>query len=252
MERSDLSVCADIADAAFHADELFSRIYTRYHEFPTECRAWWLTRLKQRIVEPQTIALVAEEASDKDSIPTTKKEVVGFAVYLRLGKDARAQEMLRKDTLLNSECLSLPIREIENLFFFSRRCSCGLELERYLLSWDLYYLDIISHTDRDALKKFRDTHYETFSPLEASGCWYLANLAVPPTHQRRGIGGTLLTWGTNTATKDRLPIALEASAMGRGVYMKHGFKVVERQQLLEGSEGVAMIWEYGKGGEQQS
>ena len=146
----------------------------------------------------------------------------------------------------------IPFVKLKQGFCPPQKHSCALELERYLLSWDLYYLDIISHTDRDALKKSRDIHYEALTPLEASGCWYLANLAVSPTHQRRGIGGALLTWGTSTATKDRLPIALEASVVGRGVYMKHGFKVVERQQVLEGLEGVAMIWEHGKGGEQQT
>jgi len=101
MERKDVSDCATVADAAFRTDELFVRLYPRYKEYPNELRDWWLVRLKGRLVDPITVPLVAE-ASIGDG-PDAEKEIVGFAVWLRLGTDAGALERMAKDTYLHSE-----------------------------------------------------------------------------------------------------------------------------------------------------
>lgn len=51
-------------------------------------------------------------------------------------------------------------------------------------------------------------------------------LGVRPSHQRRGIGGMHLRWGDEQADKMGLPLYLESSPMGRGLYEKHGYEKV--------------------------
>ena len=51
-------------------------------------------------------------------------------------------------------------------------------------------------------------------------------LAVRPTHHRRGIGSTHLSWGSEKADELSLPMFLEASPMGRPLYERHGYRAV--------------------------
>lgn len=51
-------------------------------------------------------------------------------------------------------------------------------------------------------------------------------LCVRPSHHRRGIGGTHLSWGDEQADKLGLPLYLESSPMGRKLYEKHGYEKV--------------------------
>lgn len=53
-------------------------------------------------------------------------------------------------------------------------------------------------------------------------------LHTDPAHQRRGAGGMCLQWGTAQADRLGLPSYLEASAEGRPLYEKFGFKEVDR------------------------
>ena len=90
--------------------------------------------------------------------------------------------------------------------------------------------------------------FDVFDKLESTGYWYLAGLAVSPTHQRRGIGSSLVSSGIDLANEDKVPIGLQASVVGRGLYAKHGYKVVQTQKTFEDMEdSVAMLWEVGTG-----
>jgi len=101
MERADMPACATIASAAFDTDEIYHRLYPRYREFPLERRNFWLIRLKQRLVEPTAVPLVAESIEGEG--PEAKKEIVGYATYVRMGKDPGALARQAKDTYFNSE-----------------------------------------------------------------------------------------------------------------------------------------------------
>ena len=69
-------------------------------------------------------------------------------------------------------------------------------------------------------------------------------LITDPAHQRRGAGKLLINWGTAIADKANLPSILEASEVGRPLYMSHGFVPVEEEVFdlkkyssdLEGTE----------------
>ncbi|KAK5123915.1 hypothetical protein LTR85_002112 [Meristemomyces frigidus] len=60
---------------------------------------------------------------------------------------------------------------------------------------------------------------------------HLNTLAVVPAYQRRGIGGKLLSWGLQRADELGFASFLESSAMGRGLYEKHGF-VFQRDMTI--------------------
>lgn len=64
--------------------------------------------------------------------------------------------------------------------------------------------------------------------------WYLNSLHTLPEFQRRGIANYLLNWAIEKAdaTDPVTPLYLEASAMGRPVYLRHGFVPVGEHNML--------------------
>ncbi|OCL03900.1 acyl-CoA N-acyltransferase [Glonium stellatum] len=85
------------------------------------------------------------------------------------------------------------------------------------------------------------TEYNIYSQL--SSYWHLGLLGVSPRCQRRGIGAKLVSYGQEIAAEENVPVTLEASVMGRLLYAKMGFRIVEESKIIEGLEGVAMLWE---------
>jgi GNAT superfamily N-acetyltransferase len=49
-------------------------------------------------------------------------------------------------------------------------------------------------------------------------------LVTDPDHYRRGAGAKLIRWGTERADDAQLPSFLEATLMGRPLYVKMGFE----------------------------
>jgi GNAT superfamily N-acetyltransferase len=80
--------------------------------------------------------------------------------------------------------------------------------------------------------------YKIFGPR-----WHLGILGISPNHQRKGIGGRLVRHGQDLATEENLPMTLEASVVGRFLYAKEGFQVVEEVEISDGFEVVSMVWE---------
>lgn len=120
----------------------------------------------------------------------------------------------------------------------------GLEFERHLLSWEMFYerkvLDRAADNKRIA-QYMATSHYDFYSILEPR--WHLGILGVSPKHQRRGIGGMLVRHGQKLAVQEGLPMTLEASVVGKRLYSKLGFKIVDETELVEGLKGIAMVWE---------
>lgn len=101
MTWADTPQAATIADDAFSKDELFPFLYPRLAQYPSDLRRWWLLRIKQRLLTPGNQSYVAEtESGDKGwrGYP----EIVGFALWVRSGTDARAAQW-QKDSLQCSE-----------------------------------------------------------------------------------------------------------------------------------------------------
>ena len=56
----------------------------------------------------------------------------------------------------------------------------------------------------------------------------LKELYVRPEYQRQGLGGLLVAFGVHEADKLGLAAYTEATPEGLGLYLKHGFKEVDR------------------------
>jgi GNAT superfamily N-acetyltransferase len=78
-------------------------------------------------------------------------------------------------------------------------------------------------------------------------CWHLHGLFILPTCQRRGLGALALQWGIDQATSEHVPIVVNSSSKGVGLYEKMGFRGVMKQdfdQFFEtGERGMwVMVW----------
>lgn len=67
---------------------------------------------------------------------------------------------------------------------------------------------------------------------------HMNHLAVSPHYQRQGIGGQLLAWGFRLADEMGLQAWVWSSAMGRGLYEKHGF-LFQKERTIEVPERFA-------------
>lgn len=118
------------------------------------------------------------------------------------------------------------------------------EFERKLLAWDLWYET--KFLDR-ATDPVRFQEYVKLAPWNAfNGIgprWHLGIIAISPQHQRRGIGKMLVEYGQRLTTKEGLPLTLESSIAGRGLYAKMGFKMVGGIKIFDGFTDGLMVWE---------
>lgn len=78
--------------------------------------------------------------------------------------------------------------------------------------------------------KMNRTREET---MKGKSYWFLKLLTIHPEHQRKGVGSTLVNWGTQRADKEQIQAWLESSPMGKGAYLKAGFKVLGSDQIEE-------------------
>lgn len=84
-------------------------------------------------------------------------------------------------------------------------------------------------------KRFTTTYFAKYAEKQVN----LATLVVHPDFRRRGAGTMLVNWGIEAAEKQRWPVTLCASPMGRLLYehLKFGTIATERVQC-EGEEEV--------------
>lgn len=87
--------------------------------------------------------------------------------------------------------------------------------------------------------------YERFwawidSTLPPEPRWLLDQVAVEPAAQGRGIGGAMLRFAIDQATRDRLPLVLETGVPGNvPLYERFGFRVVRD---ADAPDGGPRIW----------
>jgi len=73
--------------------------------------------------------------------------------------------------------------------------------------------------------------------------YYLKILAVHPTWQRKGIGKMLMRDGMARARRENVPVRLESSPSGAGMYKSIGFRQVGSMTKLRGVTGPIFIWD---------
>ena len=83
----------------------------------------------------------------------------------------------------------------------------------------------------------------SIAPAQVGRCWFLNALAVRKSHNRRGIGSTLLREGLARASSQQLPVFLRAWAHLVPFYERYGFASVT-QATLPGGEQVChgLVW----------
>jgi len=72
-------------------------------------------------------------------------------------------------------------------------------------------------------------------------------LGIDPAHQRKGIGGALVSWGTHRADQLGVEAIVESSVFGKGLYVKSGFVFVKDVRIQPpeqwaGREAAEFAW----------
>ncbi|KAF2252298.1 acyl-CoA N-acyltransferase [Trematosphaeria pertusa] len=217
VTRDDIPAIAAIGNRSFQNDELHVWLYPHRHTYPDDLRRYQVLRIRSRAVGIRQLGFVVV-TEEGDANWSGAEEVVGFAYYYRYGDDEGAQKWI-------------------NDSWFKK-------IERYLLDWELWYeskfLDRASDPER--VKQYiAAAPWDRLKPLDPR--WHLSVLGVSPQHQRRGVGGMLVKHGQEIAEKEGLPFTLESSVVGRKLYLKMGFKIVEECEIFDVLDFVAMVWE---------
>ncbi|GAC94411.1 acetyltransferase [Pseudozyma hubeiensis SY62] len=75
--------------------------------------------------------------------------------------------------------------------------------------------------------------------------WFLKLLVIDPEWQRKGLGTMLVKWGTARADQEGVVAWLESSPMGKGTYLKAGFKVAGLDRVDEKRAAKGFVeWPY--------
>ena len=77
--------------------------------------------------------------------------------------------------------------------------------------------------------------------LAGMSVWYLSMLVVRKDVQRRGVGGMMMRYGCEKADEVGWKCAVNGSAEGKGLYEKHGFRTVRRNDYGDGIVAHAML-----------
>ncbi|KAL9628505.1 MAG: hypothetical protein Q9164_007247 [Protoblastenia rupestris] len=195
---SHFSSIADLSVSCFWDDELYDFTSPHKKQYPDDFCYFFLRRTHLRYWTPGFVYQVAltdegDEGHEGDG------RVVGYACWFRQGNGQNARQWHNDSVASVVERTLAHLRDIYvSLFNLDR----SLSLEN-LHQW-------LSHTS------------ESFDKIPE--LWKLQNLCVDPSFQRRGIGGLLMKWGKEQATKEKVPLGLTSSTMGSGLYLKQGFK----------------------------
>ncbi len=117
-------------------------------------------------------------------------------------------------------------------------------LERLLGQTEAAYIEAFGLN-----RSFDERNVRTFRNMPDKGFdgipefWDLLMLCVSPLFQRRGVGGRLLDWGFDKATREGVPVGVQSSPAGEGLYRGKGFRVINWVKIAEGIEDPVLIWE---------
>ncbi|KAI9840231.1 MAG: hypothetical protein M1838_004152 [Thelocarpon superellum] len=216
--HADLSSLATIGALAFKDDGLLQWLYPGGVEHPEDFRGVFLHRLHERMATPGIVIMVMETDEDDADWDGTGR-IVAYTNWERRGDDGVAKRWWTGGWM-----------------DFINRTLLGLKGEYLKLSGTNCCMS------RSNMGLFEASMTARFDNL--SSYWLLRVLAVSPALQRRGIGGRLLRWGLDVAQSEGVPVTLEATPQGQGLYLQNGFRKfgeIEEPGMKE--PGPLFIWE---------
>ncbi|KAI1945161.1 hypothetical protein LOZ57_004459 [Ophidiomyces ophidiicola] len=203
-------------------DDLMEVLCPRRKEYPEHFRKEFLRRIRGGSVQPGMVCFVAvtDPGDDKDGGNAGK--IVGYCVWKRRGSGPDARKWQKENEGAMNK-------------IYARYYS--------LLKWAVDHFKLDKSVDPEMLAKYVSSTGDHFSSPIFSEMWYIAALAVDPVYQRRGIGKLLVKWGIEQARREKVPIGLEASPKGKGLYEKLGFRTVKVTEWMPGMTDPVMVWE---------
>ncbi|KAJ5379995.1 uncharacterized protein N7496_002423 [Penicillium cataractarum] len=220
---SDIPTMANIA-AAVYRDSVYSDFLCPYrHQYPHHFNRRFLQIFQVRHFDPRSIGFVAVESSSPD-------KPVAYIQLTRLGDDEPARRLIAtRDTLWR------------RLFHWLLQTRMSI----------VNYLWPDRSTDHDAARQFdesaqRDSEkYWESDEMKAKygNRWHVKGLVVSSSHQRRGIGQTLMAEAMQRAQQEDVVVGLEASADGEKLYRSLGFEMRGPYSMVVGPpRGGLMMW----------
>lgn len=218
LTRADLPTCADLSVRAFLNDDLYVWLCPHRHAHPADFRAHNLRRLRARFAQPGCVGFVCVADVEDDA---EGEVLLGYAFWARVGAK----------TGVGAGGAAAATRSIWRQRRRRHNAGWGPWVEGRLLEAEERYVNfwgLDGSRDGEAGRVLAREVAAARDLLEGLGeHWRLCVLAVAPEWQRRGVGGLLLRGGLEVARRERLPVGLMSSDEGRGLYAKHGFKVVD-------------------------
>lgn len=202
VERSDLARCSEIMHLAFDGDPVMSSLYPPHLAQPYSKEERF--RIRGKGMEKQHFnnpGKVMLKAVDRES-----REILGVAIWAKPGTP-----------------IKLPTEEEEEK---------GEDDEKDLEFYPQAGFNMAMAMSTKRREVFKDQPH-----------WYLSFLFIDPKAQGKGVGSALLSWGLEQADKANppLPVVLESSPVGRPIYEKKGFKLVDTILLKDIAEFPFMV-----------
>ncbi|KAH8152487.1 uncharacterized protein LAJ45_03327 [Morchella importuna] len=228
---ADVPRLASISAPALMDDGFYDVLYPRRREFYDDYLHTWRLKLQKGILS-DAVYLVAETDVADESTGRSRKEIVGWIAWQRMGTSAEAERIRAEGQgvlkRLEHKLLTLTNTYVSPLIRFVLRTPPDRS------------------ADAAALAKMEARHptflAETFSGIYAEH-WHVLMLVVDPKWQRRGIGQMLVRWGLDRAQKEGVCVGLEASDPGAPMYLKLGFEEIGRFHTpREGLHFPALVW----------
>lgn len=197
---TDMSAITEINAVGNEHDELTKymrrNIQQKWTSYRNGCRRF----LQMKVASPGTVCYVAEERSTG--------EVVGWALWTRHGKSAKAKEWQKP----NSGLLKA--------------------IERKLIAAEESYYKHVPYVDptgnHEHMKQLMPVLNDEWPNDIFPEFWELDGLYVHPEQYRKGIGKMLALWGVEKGRAETVPVLVHSSPLGRRLYENVGFGVVNR------------------------